>query len=33
MIGNAQHFGNFVASEITKWGDVIKKEGLQIDAS
>ena len=33
MIGSAQQFGGFVASEITKWSDVIKKEGLQIDAS
>jgi tripartite-type tricarboxylate transporter receptor subunit TctC len=33
MIGSAQQFGAFVASEITKWSDVIKKEGLQIDAS
>ena len=33
MIGSPQQFGAFVASEITKWSDVIKKEGLQIDAS
>jgi tripartite-type tricarboxylate transporter receptor subunit TctC len=33
MIGSAQQFGAFVASEITKWADVIKREGLQIDAS
>jgi tripartite-type tricarboxylate transporter receptor subunit TctC len=33
MIGSPQQFGAFVASEITKWADVIKKEGLQIDAS
>ena len=33
MLGSAQQFGGFVASEITKWSDVIKKEGLQIDAS
>jgi tripartite-type tricarboxylate transporter receptor subunit TctC len=33
MIGTAQQFGAFVASEITKWSEVIKKEGLQIDAS
>jgi tripartite-type tricarboxylate transporter receptor subunit TctC len=33
MIGSPQQFGAFVASEITKWAEVIKKEGLQIDAS
>jgi tripartite-type tricarboxylate transporter receptor subunit TctC len=33
MIGSPQQFGAFVASEIVKWGDVIKREGLQIDAS
>jgi tripartite-type tricarboxylate transporter receptor subunit TctC len=33
MIGSARQFGAFVASEITKWADVIKREGLQIDAS
>jgi tripartite-type tricarboxylate transporter receptor subunit TctC len=33
LIGSPQQFGTFVASEITKWADVIKKEGLQIDAS
>jgi tripartite-type tricarboxylate transporter receptor subunit TctC len=33
MIGSPQQFGAFVASEITKWADVIKREGLQIDAS
>ena len=33
MRGSADQFAAFVRSEITKWAEVIRKEGLQLDAS
>ena len=33
MPGNADAFAAFVRSEITKWAEVIRKEGLQLDAN
>ncbi|WP_248291610.1 Bug family tripartite tricarboxylate transporter substrate binding protein [Neoroseomonas marina] len=32
MHGNPEQFAAFVRSEITRWADVIRKEGLQVDA-
>lgn len=31
--GNPEHFAAFVRNEITKWGEVIRREGLQMDAT
>ena len=33
MPGSAEAFAAFVRSEITKWAEVIRKEGLQLDAN
>ena len=33
MRGSADQFAAFVRSEITKWAEVIRKEGLQLDAN
>jgi hypothetical protein len=33
MPGSASDFAAFVRAETTKWGEVIRREGLQMDAS
>jgi tripartite-type tricarboxylate transporter receptor subunit TctC len=32
MPGNPEAFAAFVRNETTKWAEVIRKEGLQLDA-
>ena len=31
--GSPEQFAAFVRNEITKWGEVIRREGLQMDAT